>query len=554
MFDQELEELKEKLSDADENLRQEACYMLGKIEMIEAANLLARATVDPSPTVRKIAKRSIERLQLVGISPDEKSIPKAPPVILTRQIQIQPPASSKSSPPQKPHQNQPSNQTIKLSPPETPKAPENQLVSKKIPILKVSPSSVINPAAHTSPLSPTPTLSPASSNIPSTPQKITPSFHLPAASATASPLTESPNAQTSQPPRALPAVKGSNKSTAHAKGSEKHIPTPSPIASTPAVTQPSTKGKAPNSSHLSAKTEKTHPSPEEPDKTINQIIPATEASGSINISAPKTISKPQKTFVSQPEKHPEWKEKLLKPGHQEFVSWISEKSRQDKIEIFSEIENHSRDLSWSGTIKSFLDSENDPFVISKAIKSLGKHHGPGIGKIIDQFLDNSDERVISNSLEALSIAGGSEEISRIVAYLDHSDARIRSTAAQSLWKTKPEDSMRVIKLMAKSTKVWERDAAKFALESCPLEEGKTLYAKLESSALSEKEAVTDNKSQKIELSLFWKIMSHPVYYGADDPIPLWWAVSSVVFFFFFFFCVAMPFFDWLIPPPPDPLL
>ncbi len=231
------------------------------------------------------------------------------------------------------------------------------------------------------------------------------------------------------------------------------------------------------------------------------------------------------------------------------------KPTPEKLETLALVEAEKPHGSWVKHLRPLLYSEEDPFVLSKLLKVVGKHNGPGVLSILEPFLNHEDERIISNCLEALGFAGGPQDLERVAAFLDHSEARIKSTAVSCLWNFNPQAGFAVIKKMAGSSKVWERDAAKFALKNCPLEEAKDLLAVLEQSIPKVKAAPELSASETpppewIKKSgLFGKIITFPVEVGMDRPLPLWLFVLFVAGCLIFFFYIALPFVDWLMPPP-----
>lgn len=262
-------------------------------------------------------------------------------------------------------------------------------------------------------------------------------------------------------------------------------------------------------------------------------------------------------------------EASLERGHPEpFAAWFPAQPQKERLEILATMETRPRKKAWAKALQGFLAGETDLFVLSKLIKVLGHHHGPGALNLVEPFLEHEDERVISNTLECLSLAGGRSDLERVTQFLDHPDARIRSTAANSLWMTHPKTVLEVVKQMALSTKVWERDAARFALQACPTPEGKQLLETLEKTLVQVRkpsapatppptaeaqpgEYTAGAPSWLRRLSPLDRILFFPVEVGLEHPIPLWLFICVVIGALVFFFYVALPLVDYVLPPPTD---
>lgn len=198
------------------------------------------------------------------------------------------------------------------------------------------------------------------------------------------------------------------------------------------------------------------------------------------------------------------------------------------------------------TLGVILASETDIFVLSKAVKVYGKLAGAGSLSRLELFLDHADTRVIANTLEALGVSGGQKELQKLTQFLDHPDSRIRSTAAQHLWGTHPDKAMTVIERMCRSTVVWEREAARHALKSCPLPRGQELLKQLEGSS---KAATVPAVTQGEPLPAWREWMDKPVEIGLDKPLKLWQFLLFVGGLVAFGNFIALPIVDWLFPLP-----
>ena|GEM_PF-4998123 len=605
----ELEDLAHRLTDESSDVRQEACYLLGKLENHSSANLLAKAMIDPDPRVRILARKSLDRLKMLGITPDPTLIPKAPPLVLTRQTyqqlmgtqnednhvpisstnndhhEVHSHSTQSSAVPKPPPTSPPPHQETQLPPAQPPKAaftrhqevkpemadqlPQEDNLPSEIP----STSSVLPIRLTLSPRTKTPEQEkilqpevvakapphPKAEKAPSS----TPNF---SGRLTFSPISHETIAD-QQPlqkhtpsdrpkPHAEPAIvekseplkveqpKPPVKPPIVVKKPEPgKIEQPKPPAKPPIVVKKPEPGKVehskpPEKPPIVAK------KPESVKEELERAPSTSSKTTSIN-TVPKGLSE-----------HPKWWS-LIKKKDGEFVKLFESRTPNEKIEILSQMELYPPFSKWAIELCDLFEKEKDVFVLSKLLKVFGKHHGPGAAGFLAPFLEHDDERIISNCLEGLAAAGGPKDLENIAAFLDHPEARIKSTAAQALWSINPQAAYPVVQKLAKSLKVWERDAAKFALQTCPLEESKALLEELESTipkVVEKLDPLSEEQAQNwtSRLGILGKILNFPVEVGLEKPLPLWLFVVLIAFSLIFFFYIALPFFEWLLPAPANP--
>jgi HEAT repeat protein len=485
----EIEELKEKLQSEDPNERQEACYHLGKLEIREAFRILEQAVSDPDPMVQMIAGKSLQRLAMLGLG----TLPAAP--------------AAPEPPPAKP--SGPGAFTLSLVPP----------------VLK--------------------TAEPVEARIPPGPKPPSPKISLPPQSATD---------QTPLPPRVPPtAAAASTARSASPEAPENRVPA-APVQPTP-PSPPSAPAQSefalPSVEILPTEPPAKIPSASPPKLPSRPVAPTARATAPAKPTAaksPEAGAEPASTDLSGDLDR--WQE-VIQERDDAFAVWFSKMARQEKIDLLANMETHPANIIWSKKVQSLLFAETDPFVLSKLLKVFGHLHGPRILKYVEPFLEHSDTRVVSNTLEALSLAGDKEDLERITQFLDHQDARIKSTAAQALWKSNPQRAMEVVKRLAASSRVWERDAAKFALASCPLTDRQNLME-----SLAKPKAKTpapsigagpDIPGWAASLGAFGRFLVFPVHLGLGEPIPLYIILIAALSTLLFYFLILNPFFDWLFP-------
>lgn len=586
----DLEDLAEKLRSDDSNQRQEACYLLAKVESPEAADLLAGALSDPDPRVRLLARKSLDRLCLLGIKPDPQLVPKNPQFILTRKPVADglPPLPAVTPPPGGPPPRPAAGSPAVARAPSSPATPahrrEQPPPASPGPAFSLLPRSGI-PKSSTEPpdpgdssLAPVP---PSPSLAPPTP---------PPAVARATPPAPPPVARATPTPTSPPPTPATPAAPAVARIPTAPIPSASPAIPAPVRAAPAAPSSAPPVVPAAPTVRipiKAVPVPEEPPPS-RPAAPSTAHPGPADAptlsmssdaapeptpaTAPTTEALPPRTREPEPPTaaHPlaPWEASLERGQPEPFTTWFPAQPQKERLEILAAMETRPRKKAWAKSLQGFLAKETDLFVLSKAIKVLGHHHGPGALNVVEPFLDHEDERVISNTLECLSLAGGRSDLERVTQFLDHPVARIRSTAAHSLWMTHPKTVLEVVKQMALSTKVWERDAAKFALQACPTPEGKQLLENLEKTLVQVRKPETpaapppSAETQPGDyaaaapawlrrLSPLDRILFFPVEVGLEHPIPLWLFICVVIGALVFFFYVALPLVDYVIPPPAD---
>lgn len=526
----ELEDLAEKLRSNDPNERQEACYLLAKVETQEGADLLASALGDPDPRVRNLARKSLDRLAMLGIRPDPALVPVTPRLVF-------------------------STTDLGAPTPETPPAAPG--VAAKATPAQTSPPAKVSPAK--SPARPgSAEAAPAGLPVSLLPRSGIPK---PASSDQLGPGAATPKGPPAAAPVSPPPV---------AKA-----PIPGPAKPGPADPAPA-KPAAPVTAAAPA-TPAARPAPASPVPPAPAAPAAAPPPGPASQTAGPAAAPAAPALALEPAPAPEpalpeapleaWEAALERRQPEPFVRWFPTLEAKERLDVLGKMEARPRRKAWAGPLKELLVIETDPFVLSKLIKVLGHHHGPGVLSAVEPFLDHEDERIISNTLECLSLAGGRSDLERVTHFLDHPAARIKSTAAACLWATHPATVFEVVKKMAVSSQVWERDAARYALQACPLPEGKELLEKLEKTVPRVRQAPRAAAKPAAQtgdpatgpaapdwlkrLSPLDRILLFPVEVGLDEPIPLWLFACLVIGALLFFFYIALPIVDWILPPPPE---
>ncbi len=579
----DLPELEERLGSDDAAVRQETCYLLGKVEEVDAANLLVKALSDADPMVQQLAEKGLRRLEMLGIVPD-----------------VVPDAGTGGG--------------GSAAPPSEPAAPVAAATQSPVPVVVPEATAPVTPAV------PSTMPAPATTRSGAAPVRTSPqSTAAPTVPATlpkqTAPRSESRSATPVQPGK--PAPKGDGKAgrpTIASFAARLSQPMPVVVApsapDTPPVEESATEGdavgrpvdgvgagEAPVAAAPTAPVaEPVVELPELPDDEPPALPP--RKPGAPEAPSPKAPAPGASAPKAQPPAQPvdpadvntidadvepaaaaavavddSWEALLAAADKGAFPAWFAGLGRQEKIGVLTEMEKRPSKFAWAQILKMVLADDDDTFVVSKLIKVFGKHHGPGAVSTISPYLQNEDSRVVSNGLEALSLAGGPRDLELIATFLDHQDARIKTTAANCMWGANPQLAMRVIQKLVKSPKIWERDAAKFALQSCPLDEGKALLTELEEAEKSGKRGKSGAKAAKPatpvegdqavvkeltsepqplpewaeKLGPLGPILMFPVHVGAEEPVPLFVFIGGLLFLIGFAFLVVIPVLNMIFP-------
>ncbi len=475
------DEIIEDLKHDDPRIRQEAVYLLGKEETQEAADLLADALSDSDKQVQFLAMKSLSRLKFLGIRP-AKALP----------AQATPPQPTAAKPAGAP----PVRLTISPISPVAPPVPPAPTAGKP---------PVQTPARTSTAAVP----KPAAGSAPSAPPPAAPVFTPPTQTAvSASTRSDNPDSSATLP--RTPTAIVSPASVERASPPPSSVPT---AASSAAATSKS-------------------PLPSSPAAAISET------------SSDNDLPNEQPVQIPVPPKAPSAWLALVGCPQENFTVWFQGLEQRKRVDVLTRLEAVPSDPGLVQALGVILASETDIFVLSKAVKVYGKQAGAGSLARLELFLDHADTRVIANTLEALGISGGQKELQKLSQFLDHPDSRTRSTAAKHLWGAHPDKAMAVIERMCRSAVVWEREAARHALKSCPLPRAQELLKQLDNKPTT----TAVPAAVPSEPLPAWRIwLDKPVEIGLDKPLKLWEFLIFVGGLVAFGNFIALPVVDWLFP-------
>lgn len=115
-------------------------------------------------------------------------------------------------------------------------------------------------------------------------------------------------------------------------------------------------------------------------------------------------------------------------------------------------------------IAALLDAEQDPWVLSMAIKATGSLGGPEAAGRLAPFLDHPNHRVVANAIEALEMLPDPEIATRLARFLDSDDNRVRANAVKALHPHLPDQAIATLRQMAVNHRPWMRASAIYCLK------------------------------------------------------------------------------------------
>lgn len=115
-------------------------------------------------------------------------------------------------------------------------------------------------------------------------------------------------------------------------------------------------------------------------------------------------------------------------------------------------------------IADLLDQEQDPWVLSMAIKATGSLGGPEAAERLAPFLEHGNHRVVANTIEALEMLPDPEIATRLAPFLDSDDNRVRANAVKALHPHLPDQTVATLRQMAVNHRPWMRASAIYCLK------------------------------------------------------------------------------------------
>jgi len=192
------------------------------------------------------------------------------------------------------------------------------------------------------------------------------------------------------------------------------------------------------------------------EEVLESLIAATgDRNVSVRFFARKAIDKIKKT------------EKLLKAGEEQaageklderLIATDYEERLAAVMEIMSGNLSQYRDQ-----LVKMLDSEEHAFVRAALISTLKNFIDKQQAGILSRFLNDPDNRVRSNTIEALEVLKVEESIPSLFSALSDPDNRIRAAAAKALQSFGEEKVFAELKKMLESHEEWMKGSAIYAL-------------------------------------------------------------------------------------------
>lgn len=125
--------------------------------------------------------------------------------------------------------------------------------------------------------------------------------------------------------------------------------------------------------------------------------------------------------------------------------------------------SRERKVEYKEKLLQMLQVEKNDFVKATLISALKLFLDKSQASILSKFLQDSDNRVRSNTIEALESLKADEAIPNLFPCLDDHDNRIRAVAAKALQSFGEEKVFAVLKRMLTSKEEWMRVSAIYSL-------------------------------------------------------------------------------------------
>lgn len=198
------------------------------------------------------------------------------------------------------------------------------------------------------------------------------------------------------------------------------------------------------------------PEREARDQVLTSLIEATrDKNVSVRFFARKAIDKIKKT------------EKLLKPGIEELSEIplderLNSEDFEERLAAVMEIKAAGKS-EFKDRLVKMLEIEEHAFVRAALISCLKLFLHKDQASILSRFLQDSDNRVRSNTIEAIEYLKAEEAIPSLFSALADPDNRIRAVAAKALQSFGEEKVFSELKKMLESSEEWMKGSAIYAL-------------------------------------------------------------------------------------------
>lgn len=160
---------------------------------------------------------------------------------------------------------------------------------------------------------------------------------------------------------------------------------------------------------------------------------------------------------------------ILETDLGQFARRISSSNPKDRIETIESVRDLSKKSIKAKEILSMLisalDTEEDPQIISRLTKLIGKLGDSTVLTLLKKFLWHPDSRVVANTLEGLGHIYSLDVIPIVLPFLNSSDNRIKANAARALYGLNPTTALGKLSEMINSDEVFFRDSAAYILAS-----------------------------------------------------------------------------------------
>ncbi|MDD5091625.1 MAG: HEAT repeat domain-containing protein [Candidatus Wallbacteria bacterium] len=110
-----------------------------------------------------------------------------------------------------------------------------------------------------------------------------------------------------------------------------------------------------------------------------------------------------------------------------------------------------------------LKREENNYVKAALLKTLGKLGNKKLLPVIVPFFNDSDSRVVANSIEAIELIGDRSVADKVRHLLGHQEIRVRVNAAKALWKFGFIEALDELLRMIEAKESWVRDSVIYAL-------------------------------------------------------------------------------------------
>lgn len=190
------------------------------------------------------------------------------------------------------------------------------------------------------------------------------------------------------------------------------------------------------------------------DEIITHLIRATKDKNlAVRFFARKALDKLRKQSQE---------EQILEPQKISLDKLLESDNYEDKIKAIMQISKENK-AEYKPILMRMLQNETHDFVKASLISSLKKFLTKDEAQILSQFLQDPDNRVRANTIEAIEYLKLESAIPSLFAALEDSDNRIRSVAAKALASFGEEKVFEILSKMLYSNEEWLKHSAIYAL-------------------------------------------------------------------------------------------